>query len=147
MSQTPKSRHDGWTPERQLRFLDALARTRSVTRAAAAAGISRESAYRLRDRREGALFAALWDRAFALTASAFESHSDTLANGRLMRLLGNHYRRESRDFAAIRRKEERAGQAIGHELCDFKERAPCPSPAAACPDNRACNAGRGFRAG
>jgi len=58
-----RSRRDGWTVERQLRFLDALARTRSVTRAAAFAGMSRESAYRLRDRRDGALFAAAWDRA------------------------------------------------------------------------------------
>lgn len=58
-----RSRRDGWTPERQLRFLAALARTRSVTRAAAAAGMSRESAYRLRTRRDGALFAAAWDRA------------------------------------------------------------------------------------
>lgn len=55
-------RHDGWTAERQLRFLDALARTRSVTRAAAAVGLTRKSAYRLRDRAEGALFAAAWDR-------------------------------------------------------------------------------------
>jgi hypothetical protein len=55
-------RRDGWTAERQLRFLDALGRTRSVTRAAAAAGRSRESAYRLRNRRDGALFAAAWDR-------------------------------------------------------------------------------------
>lgn len=58
-----RGRRDGWTPERQLRFLAALARTRSVTRAAAAAGMSRESAYRLRARRDGALFAAAWDRA------------------------------------------------------------------------------------
>ena len=58
-----RTRRDGWTAERQLRFLDALARTRSVTRAAACAGMSRESAYRLRKRRDGALFAAAWDGA------------------------------------------------------------------------------------
>ena len=55
-------RRDGWTAERQLRFLDALSRTRSVTRAAKVAGMSRESAYRFRARRDGALFAAAWDR-------------------------------------------------------------------------------------
>ena len=59
----PKTRRDGWTAERQLRFLDMLARTRSVTRAAAAAGLSRKSAYRLRGRADGALFGAMWDRA------------------------------------------------------------------------------------
>jgi hypothetical protein len=56
-------RRDGWTPARQLRFLDALVRTRSVTGAAAAAGMSRESAYRLRNRDPKGLFAAAWDRA------------------------------------------------------------------------------------
>jgi hypothetical protein len=58
-------RRDGWTPARQLRFLDTLARTRSVTRAAAAAGMSRESAYRLRARDPNGLFAAAWDRVLA----------------------------------------------------------------------------------
>jgi hypothetical protein len=57
-------RRDRWTPQRQLRFLDVLARTRSVTRAAKAAGMSRESAYRLCRRPSGALFAAAWDRLF-----------------------------------------------------------------------------------
>ncbi len=61
--QLPRIRRDGWTTERQLKFLDALARTRSVTRAAALAGMSRESAYRLRKRGDGTLFAAAWDRA------------------------------------------------------------------------------------
>jgi hypothetical protein len=59
----PKIRRDGWTPERQFRFLGALASTRSVTKAARAAGMSRESAYRLRARKDGALFAAAWDQA------------------------------------------------------------------------------------
>jgi molybdenum-dependent DNA-binding transcriptional regulator ModE len=52
-----------WTAERQLLFLDTLARTRSVSGAAARVGMSRESAYRLRKRREGDLFAAAWERA------------------------------------------------------------------------------------
>ena len=62
-SRTQKIRRDGWTAQRQLRFLDVLARTRSVTRAATAVGMSRESAYRLRNRKGGALFATAWDRA------------------------------------------------------------------------------------
>ena len=59
---TAKIRRDGWTAQRQLRFLDTLARTRSVTRAAKATGMSRESAYRFRARRGGALFAVAWNR-------------------------------------------------------------------------------------
>jgi len=53
----------GWTPVRQLDFLDALARTGSVSIAARTAGMSRESAYRLRARQPHGLFAAAWNRA------------------------------------------------------------------------------------
>ena len=60
---TPKPRFDGWTPTRQLAFLDTLARTRSVSAAARSVGMSREGAYRLRRRADGGLFAAAWDRA------------------------------------------------------------------------------------
>jgi molybdenum-dependent DNA-binding transcriptional regulator ModE len=94
----PKIRRDGWTAERQLGFLDALARTRSVSKAAASVGMSRESAYRLRERIEGALFAALWDGALQVPAGIREGHIAELSDGRLMRLLGNHYRRESGGF-------------------------------------------------
>ncbi|MGH6729319.1 MAG: hypothetical protein ACREBK_04130 [Sphingomicrobium sp.] len=56
-------RHDGWTLEKQATFIIALKRTRNVSRAAAAAGMSRESAYRLRARQSAAGFAAAWDHA------------------------------------------------------------------------------------
>lgn len=59
----PRFRRDGWTPQRQLAFLDMLGSTHSVTKAARAAGMSRESAYRLRARDPQGLFAAAWDRA------------------------------------------------------------------------------------
>jgi hypothetical protein len=91
-------RRDGWTAERQLRFLDGLARTRNVRDAAAHARISRESAYRLRDRREGALFALLWDRILA-SAPPSEVHIERLSDGQIMRLLGTLFRRERGDFA------------------------------------------------
>lgn len=92
----------GWTPERQIRFLDALAATRSVTKAAAAAGMSRESAHRLRNRSEGALFAALWDLAVAGPVMGMsEGHSDSLRDGSLLRLLTTHFRRKSGDFAFV----------------------------------------------
>jgi hypothetical protein len=99
-SQSPqrKPRRDGWTVERQLAFLDALTRTRSISKAARAAGMSRESAYRLRDRAH--LFAALWDRALAPSLEP-ESHSRPWTDGQLMRTLGNDFRRKRGDFAAI----------------------------------------------
>lgn len=69
------TRHDGWTPERQLAFLAALSLTRSVTRSAAVVGMSRESAYRLRARPHGALFAARWDQILRLRfVPSFQAH-------------------------------------------------------------------------
>lgn len=106
MGQIHRTRCDGWTAERQLRFLDALAQTRSVGKAARAAGMRREGAYRLRDRREGALFGALWDRILAPEPPPTEGHTRPLTDGRIMRLLGNHYRRERSDFAAIGRRAQ-----------------------------------------
>jgi hypothetical protein len=92
---TPKIRRGRWTPECQLRFLDALARTRNVGQAAASAGMSRESAHRLRNRTGHALFATLWDRALAPEWVLSEGHNESFSDGRLARLLGTHFRRES----------------------------------------------------
>jgi hypothetical protein len=100
-TRTPKTRRDGWTAERQLRFLAALIETKNIAKAAESAGMSREGAYRLRERCDGALFAALWDRILAPGASSGEVHSEALGDGRLMRLLGTHYRRERGDFLNI----------------------------------------------
>jgi len=57
----PCPRHDGWTTDKQKIFIRSLAMTRNVSRAAAAAGMSRESAYRLRRRTEGVALAQTWD--------------------------------------------------------------------------------------
>ena len=59
------ARRNGWTPERQRRFVSALANCGCVKLAASAAGISARSAYRLRDRPDAAEFAAAWDAAQA----------------------------------------------------------------------------------
>jgi hypothetical protein len=56
-----RPRHDGWTVERQARFLAALELTGSVSAAAAAAGKSRAGAYRFRDRAGGARFGRMWE--------------------------------------------------------------------------------------
>ena len=60
-----RARRDGWTAERQRLFIAALARTGCVGRAAAAAGMSRESAHRLRRRAGAGSFAAAWDSILA----------------------------------------------------------------------------------
>jgi len=55
------ARRDGWTPERQARFLGWLAQTGCVAKAAAKLGTARETAYRLRRRAGAGSFAHAWD--------------------------------------------------------------------------------------
>ena len=57
-----------WTPARQRIFLAALVETGSVARAARAAGMSRSSAHRLRQRLADTPFDRAWDQALALHA-------------------------------------------------------------------------------
>ena len=61
MDESPAPARPGWTPERQRVFLHWLERTRSASAAAAHAGLSRESAYRLRARDPDGLFALMLD--------------------------------------------------------------------------------------
>ena len=56
-------RLDGWTEEKQRRFIETLADTGLVSLAAKAVGMSRESAYQLRRSPHGAPFARAWDAA------------------------------------------------------------------------------------
>ncbi len=59
-------RHDGWTPDRQRLFIDALRQIGMVSSAAKAAGMSRKSAYALLQRAGPASsFAHAWKEAQA----------------------------------------------------------------------------------
>jgi hypothetical protein len=55
-----KRRHDGWSPERQRAFIEALADRGSVTEAAQQVGMSVSSAYKLRRSPGGENFARAW---------------------------------------------------------------------------------------
>ena len=57
------ARHDGWTPERQARFIEALAECGCVTDAAKSVGMAVEGAYRLRRRIDALAFRQAWDAA------------------------------------------------------------------------------------
>ena len=61
-----RARRDGWSEARQCAFLVQLYVTGSVTAAAKAVGMSRASAYRLREREEAESFAHAWDRVLSL---------------------------------------------------------------------------------
>ena len=61
-----KHRHDGWTPERQRGFIEALADTGSVERACRAVNMSTEGAYHLRRQPGAEGFRAAWAAALDL---------------------------------------------------------------------------------
>ena len=58
-----KHRHDGWTPDRQRAFIEALADTGSVSRAAAQVNMSPEGAYYLRRQPHAESFRRAWEAA------------------------------------------------------------------------------------
>lgn len=58
-----RPRYDGWTEEKQRRFIEVLADTGLVSDAAKAVGMTRESAYKLRRSAHGAAFSRAWDAA------------------------------------------------------------------------------------
>ncbi|MGY2733215.1 hypothetical protein [Sphingomonas sp. UYP23] len=58
-----KYRHDGWTPERQKVFIEALADTGSVSRAAAMCNMAQANAYTLRRAPGAEEFRRAWDAA------------------------------------------------------------------------------------
>lgn len=57
------TRHEGWTPEKQRTFLEALSEGRTVIQACEIVGLSKQSAYALRGSARGASFALGWDAA------------------------------------------------------------------------------------
>ena len=79
---TASTRHDGWTPERQKRFIVALAAMGVVAAAARAVGKSATAAYKLRDRPGAEDFASAWDTAMAMAQDrAYEQAMDQATNG------------------------------------------------------------------
>lgn len=61
----PRPGRAHWTPAKQRIFLAALLETGSIARAARAAGMSRSSAHRLRQRLAGTPFDRLWGHVLA----------------------------------------------------------------------------------
>lgn len=74
--------HNGWNERRQHDFITALAAMGSVLHASRAVGMSKQSAYNLRDRPGAESFAAAWDRAIAIGyADAFDKAMERATNG------------------------------------------------------------------
>lgn len=65
-------RHDGWTPDRQHKFIEALADLGSVRAAAHAVNMTPEGAYLLRRHAEAQSFRKAWEAALALGVQRLE---------------------------------------------------------------------------
>jgi hypothetical protein len=77
-----RTRHDGWTPERQRGFIEALADTGSVKAAAHAVNMTPEGAYLLRRHAQGAGFRKAWEVALSLGVQRLEDVAmDRALNG------------------------------------------------------------------
>lgn len=145
-----RPRHDGWTEEKQRRFIEVLADTGLVSLAAKEVGMNRASAYRLRRAAHAGAFARAWElareRAGALIEDiAFEraiegvevesydgngelSGVRTQYNDRLLTFLLRHLRPE-RYSAAARERRGAAwpeGQGAGDASMDEALRAMEP---------------------
>lgn len=76
------SRHDGWTPERQRQFIEALADTGSVDAACRAVDMSQPGAYLLRRQPGAESFRAAWEKALELGVQRIEDVAmDRALNG------------------------------------------------------------------
>lgn len=72
-------RYGGWTPNRQRKFIYHLSRIGVVAAAAKAVGMSRTSAYKLRERKGAESFAAAWDMALEMGHGNADDHAITRA--------------------------------------------------------------------
>jgi hypothetical protein len=118
-----RTRADGWTAERQRAFCEALADCGLVRDAAAAVGMTAQSAYRLKRRAEGKGFALAWAAALLLARQrlidlaierAMDGNSDAyFKDGELV---GERRKKDVRHLLAAITKLENAQS--GHVLID-----------------------------
>jgi hypothetical protein len=115
-----RRRCDGLTPERQAVFLDALARCGVVGEAARAAGISRDTAYSLRNSAAGRAFALGWDAAVLISRGRMADELESRAlNGvvdkiyRNGELWGERHRHDNRLAMAVLTRLDRQAEGLG----------------------------------
>ncbi|QDZ08938.1 hypothetical protein FPZ24_16865 [Sphingomonas panacisoli] len=141
-------RYDGWTEEKQRRFIETLADTGLVGAAAKAVGMSRNSAYKLRRSGHGGAFARAWDAARhhaggliediaferAIEGVEHEVYNDCgevvgarlVHDNRLLKWLLSHLKADR--YGAARGRDAQAGGAV-------VDATPAPAPALSVEDS------------
>jgi hypothetical protein len=147
-----RPRYDGWTEEKQRRFIEVLADTGLVGHAAKEVGMTRASAYRLRRAAHGGAFARAWDRARELAGAVIEDiaferaiegvevetytstgelkESRIVYNDRLLAFLLRHLKPEVYSAAARERRGGAWKDGKGEHSLDEALRAMEPQPPA-----------------
>lgn len=147
-----RARYDGWTEEKQRRFIEVLADTGLVGLACKEVGMNRASAYKLRRAAHAGAFARAWDRARELAGSLIEDiaferaiegvevevydgdgelkHSRVVYNDRLLTFLLRHLKPEHYSAAARERKGGAWPDGRGTPSLDEALRAMEPEPPA-----------------
>jgi hypothetical protein len=126
-------RHDGWTPERQREFIDALAQIGCVTAAAKHVGMTPKSAYRLRSHADATSFAAAWTIAVDRgRASADDAAITRALDGEVIPVfyrgnqIGERRRYNDRLLLAVLRRQTvtRVAAPINGDWADFHKHVP-----------------------
>lgn len=98
-----RARHDGWSPERQVRFVEALAESGCVEEACRTVGLSKQSAYALRMRVDAQGFRMAWEAAMELAIRRLSDecyaralHGEEIPHYFQGELIGTHRRYDNR---------------------------------------------------
>ncbi|MDQ4420309.1 hypothetical protein OOT33_07660 [Sphingobium sp. DEHP117] len=102
------ARHDGWTAERQIAFINALADCGCVADAARAAGMSVRSAYRLRAHPQAGSFRRAWESAMEW---AIQLLQDAVLSRAIKGVPVPHYH-QGKKVGEHRRYDERLAQFL-----------------------------------
>jgi hypothetical protein len=144
-----RPRLDGWTEEKQRRFIEVLADTGLVSAAARAVGLSRESAYKLRRAAHAEAFARAWDAARhhaggfiedmaferaieGVEQPVFNEYGEVICakrvyNDRLLTFLLKHLKPERYGSGALARPEPAPTATVEASLRAMEPQLPAPS--------------------
>lgn len=125
-----RARHDGWTAEKQIAFIEALAESGCVEEACRRVGMSDSAAYKLRRRPCGASFRKAWDAALDYSLHLLEQDAFSRSRHGVARPIfykgeqvgeWRHYDERLTMFILRSRRPERYGKWIERMLLPDEE--------------------------
>lgn len=134
----PGKRHDGWTAERQIAFIEALAESGCVEEACRRVGMSDSSAYAFRRRPSGMPFRRAWEAALDYSLHRLEQDAISRSRNGVARPVfykgeqvgeWRHYDERLTMFLLRARRPGRYGKWIERVLGPDEEDDACEDPA------------------